>query len=76
MWQMQKIHNQLKRGEGTGGEDNACSRAIILLSQCNKKIRAMASRRNEKPVQKTSKKKEREREKEAMQNTQLSLKVG
>lgn len=49
VWQMQKIHKQRMQ------------QAIILLSKCNKKIRAMASRRNEKPVQ--QKKKEKKPEK-------------
>lgn len=40
--------------------------AIILLSKCNKKIRAMASRSNEKLVQ--QKKRKKQKKEKAMQN--------
>lgn len=54
---MQKIHKQRMQ------------QAIILLSKCNKKIRAMASRRNEKPVQQKEKEKNQKRDDEkTMQN--------
>lgn len=43
--------------------------AIILLSKCNKKIRAMASRRNEKPVQQKKKEKNQKRDDEKLCKT-------